>query len=57
MTLIEEAEAMAVRLERPFPYTAPPGMRVINPLPANPDGPEAAALLRRMIEQMRGEGV
>jgi hypothetical protein len=53
MTLIEEAEAMIVRLEAMYSHRGDS----IATQRVNPDGDDAAALLRRMIEQMRGEGV
>ncbi len=66
MTLLEEAEAMAVRLEalHVWPqFVADYHADIL--LPRQSKGlyevghvsHEAAALLRRMIEQMRGEGV
>ena len=53
MTILEEAEAMAVRLETPFYWMSgsEQGHEGDNNTPF-----EAAALLRRMIEQMKGEG-
>jgi len=50
MTILEEAEAMAVRLEelRGYFNASEPTGQALH---------ELTALLRRMIEQMRGEGV
>lgn len=54
MTLIEEAEAMAVRLEA-MADTERDALEM--DYWHEDDLREAAAILRRMIEQMRGEGV
>lgn len=55
MTLAEQAERMAERLEASQKYEADEhGIWLVN---RNPDGPEAAALLRQCAEALRKEGV